>query len=101
MNLTTAVFLVEEKARAVRVEYDPDVTRNNNPSKLFKTVNPDLKKDDLVVVPTHTRHGFTVAKITDFCPNSSWRSPWLAARNAESLELNAATASALADAAGL
>jgi hypothetical protein len=65
MNLSTAVFLVEESARAVRVEYDPDVARNNNPSKLFKTVSPDLKKDDLVVVPTHTRHGFTVAKITE------------------------------------
>lgn len=65
MNLSAAVFLVEESARAVRVEYDPDTPRNNNPSKYFKTVSPDLKKDDLVVVPTHTRHGFTVAKIVE------------------------------------
>lgn len=65
MNLSTSIFLVNKSVRAVRVDYDPDNYKNTNPNKLFKTLDPDLKKDDYVVVPTHTRHGFTVAKVTE------------------------------------
>ena len=65
MNLSTAIFLVNKSVRAVRVDYDPDNFKNTNPNKLFKTLDPDLKKDDYVIVPTHTRHGFTVAKVTE------------------------------------
>lgn len=65
MNLSTAIMLVNDSVRAVRVEYDPDNYKNNSPNKLFKTLDPDLKKDDLVIVPTSTRHGFTIAKVTE------------------------------------
>ena len=65
MNLSTAIFLVNETVRAVRVEYDPEISKNNNPNKLFKTLDSTLAKDDLVIVPTHTRHGFTVAKVVE------------------------------------
>lgn len=64
MNLSTAIMLVNKSVRAMRVEYDPDNTRNNG-GVHFKTLDPDLKKDDLVVVPTSTRHGFTVCKIVE------------------------------------
>lgn len=65
MNLSTAIMLVNDSVRAVRVEYDPENAKNNNPNVLFKTLDPSLKKDDFVVVPTHTRHGFTVGKVMD------------------------------------
>lgn len=64
MNLTAAVMLFEENGvRPCRVEYDPDITRNNSPNKLFKCVDKTVKKDDLVIVQTNTRHGFTIAKV--------------------------------------
>lgn len=65
MNLSTAIMLVNKSVRSVRVEYDPDNKSNNNPNFHFKTLDPDLKVSDLVVVPTSTRHGFTVCKITE------------------------------------
>ena len=71
MNLTTAIFLVNKSVRSVRVTYDPDYAYKNNPDKLFKTLDPDIKKDDFVVVPTNTRHGYTVCRVeeTDFRVN--------------------------------
>lgn len=64
MNLSAAVMLFPENGvRPVKVEYDPDVARNNNPNVVFKTVDETLKVDDLVIVDTHTRHGYTVAKV--------------------------------------
>lgn len=63
MNLSASVMLVEDSIRPARVEYDPDTTRNNNPSKFFKCLDASIKKDDLVIVTTSTRHGMTVAKV--------------------------------------
>lgn len=65
MNLSTAIFLVNKAVRPVRVVYDPDNFKNNNPNKLFKTLDESLVKDDFVIVPTNTRHGFTVAKVEE------------------------------------
>lgn len=67
MNYSTAIFLVNDKARAVRVSYDPDVPKNNASNKFFKTFLPaeELEKGDYVVVPTNTRHGFTVGKVEE------------------------------------
>lgn len=65
MNLTAAVFLVNESVRALRVEYDPDNKYNNDTSRLYKTFDTTVSKGDLVVVPTNTRHGYTVAKVVD------------------------------------
>ncbi len=63
MNLSASVMLVEDSIRPVRVEYDPDIPKNNNPSKLFKCLDPTVAKGDLVIVTTHTRHKMTVAKV--------------------------------------
>lgn len=77
-------MLFDESVRPVRVEYDPDNKYNNQGAmkRLFKTIDPDLRKDDLVVVPTGTRHGFTIAKVTevgfivDFSSAEEW--DWIA-----------------------
>lgn len=65
MNLSTAIFLVNKAVRPVRVSYDPDVPKHNNPDKLFKTLDESLKVGDMVVVPTNTRHGMTVCKVEE------------------------------------
>lgn len=79
MNLSASIMLVDRKSvRPVKVEYDPDNKYNNNPMKFFKTIDLTIKVGDLVIVQTHTRHGFTVAKVTevdfpiDFYSNDEW-----------------------------
>lgn len=78
MNLSAAIMLVNKTVRPVRVEYDPDNKYNNNPMKVFKTIDPDIKKDDLVIVETHTRHGFTIARVleVDFAVDFHSSEPW-------------------------
>jgi hypothetical protein len=84
MNLSTAVFIVNEAVRAVKVEYDPENAKYNNQSKLFKTFDTTLAKDDYVVIPTGTRHGFTVVKIIDIDFQVDFHSPeefrWVAGK---------------------
>jgi len=65
MNLSAAVMLVNKAVRPLKVEYDPDTYKNNTFNKNFKTIDATLKKGDLVVVETHTRHGFTIGKVTE------------------------------------
>ena len=80
MNLSAAIMLFDETVRPVRVEYDPDNKYNNQGAmkRLFKTIDASIKKDDLVVVPTTTRHGFTIAKVTevDFVVDFSNAEEW-------------------------
>jgi hypothetical protein len=58
MNYTTAVFLINKHVRAVTACYEPD-----KPAELFKTLDPDIGVDDYVVVPTDTRHKFTICRV--------------------------------------
>jgi hypothetical protein len=58
MNFTTAVFLVNRDTRMVSVKYEPD-----GKLQRFKTLDPSIAVDDLVIVPTSTRFGFTVVKV--------------------------------------
>lgn len=60
MNYSTAVFLINNNVRAVKGTY-----QDGEGAVIFKTLDASIKKDDLVVVPTHTRHKFTVFKITE------------------------------------
>jgi hypothetical protein len=84
MNLTSAIMLVNKEVRPVRVSYDPDVPKHNDPNRLFKTLDPTLKKDDFVVVRTSTRHGFTVCKVTEIDFRVNFDSPqdydWIVGR---------------------
>lgn len=68
MNSSATVMLFEENGvRPVKVEYDPTGNQNRGAdfTHFFKCVDPTVKKDDLVVVTTNTRHGFTIAKVVD------------------------------------
>lgn len=66
MNLSAAIMLVRpDEVRPVRVEYDPDNKYNNNPMRVFKTVDPDIKVGDLVIAQTNTRHKFTIVKVSE------------------------------------
>lgn len=63
MNFSTAVFIINKDARAIVTEYDPENQRDKR--VLYKTLDPNIHKGDYVVVPTATRHGFTVVKVVD------------------------------------
>lgn len=65
MNLSASIMLVNKAVRPVRVEYDPDQWKNNSPDAVFMTFDATIKVDDLVIVPTHTRHGFTIVKVKE------------------------------------
>lgn len=84
MNLTSAIMLVNKAVRPVRVLYDPDVPKHNDPNRLFKTLDADLKVDDFVVVRTATRHGFTVARVSEIDFRVNFDSPqdydWIVAK---------------------
>lgn len=60
MNYTKAILIVDDNVKVVKVNYD-----SNNNDKYFKTLLMDLAKDDLVVIPTATRHNMTVGKIVE------------------------------------
>lgn len=69
MNYSTAVFLINKNVRCVMATYEVDTDPANDASKIkrtpFKTLDPDIVKGDLVVVPTNTRHGMTVVRVVE------------------------------------
>lgn len=62
MNNSTAVFLINDKVRAVYGTYEAG---DNAGKTLFKTFDQALRVGDFATVPTNTRHNMTVVKITD------------------------------------
>lgn len=62
MNNTTAVFLINDKVRAILATYEAG---DNAPKEYFKTFDASIKIGDLVNVTSETRHCFTVVKVTD------------------------------------
>ena len=70
MNYSTAVFVLNDNVRAIRAAYEkpenaPTGSPDANGGFVFKTLDHTIKKDDLVVVPTKTRFGFTICKVTE------------------------------------
>lgn len=85
MNYSSAVMLINENIRAVHVIYEPDQEgRSPQTRYTFKTLDKTLKVGDLVIVPTDTRHNFTVVQVSavdvevDF--ESSVQLKWLVGR---------------------
>lgn len=64
-NYSTAVMLFNENIRAIKVIYDTRENDKHQTSYMFKTVDPEIQKDDYVVIPTDTRHGFTVVQVEE------------------------------------
>ncbi len=66
MNYSTAVMLLNDNIRAVNVTYEPDESAYDTAKRtMYKTLDASLKVGDLVVVPTDTRHKFTIAKVDE------------------------------------
>lgn len=62
MNYSKAIFIINPNVRAMVGIYE---TGNGAKRESFKTLDMDIRVDDLVVVPTDSRHGFTVVKIIE------------------------------------
>ena len=72
MNYSTAIFIINDKVRAISATYEKEGfdgdgrPTSSKPSRIiFKTFDQSIKKDDLVIVPTKTRHGFTICKVVE------------------------------------
>lgn len=74
MNYSKEIFLINQNARSVMVVYD-EVNVPGNKKMMFKTLDASIKKDDLVVVPTTTRHNMTVCKVIDTDVDVDYDSP--------------------------
>lgn len=65
MNYSLAVFLMDEgnKCRGVLASYEVlSDGRGKKPFTFYKTFDPSIKVGDRLVVPTDTRHNFTVVR---------------------------------------
>lgn len=61
-NQSTAVFLINDKTRAILATYEEG---DNAPRTMFKTFDQSIDVDDLIIVPTGTRHRMTVCKVVE------------------------------------
>ena len=59
-NFTTAVFLINDHVRSIKASYE-----GAGPEEMFKTFDTTIVKDDILVVPSGTRHKFTTVKVTE------------------------------------
>ena len=60
MNRSLTVFLVDNTVKALRARYE-----EGGKEEIFKTFDDTIKKDDILVVESGTRHGFTTVKVTE------------------------------------
>lgn len=80
MNYSTSVFLINQKVRAISCNYEP----NERKITVYKSLDETIAAGDFVVVPTETRHRFTVARVVevdvdvDFDSNEQMN--WIVAR---------------------
>jgi hypothetical protein len=85
VNHSTAIFLFNDKVRAVLAIYEaPPAAGMPEPKKtMYKTLDPSVKVGDLVLVPSGTRHNVTVVKVTnigvDVDPESPTQVDWIIA----------------------
>lgn len=60
MNRSTTVFLVDSTVKALKARYE-----DGGKEEIFKTFDDTIKKDDILVVESGTRHGFTTVKVIE------------------------------------
>ena len=65
MHNSMLIFLVNDAARGILATYEIEEQSPKAKRVLFKTLDPNIVKDDYVVVPTDTRHGMTVVKVVE------------------------------------
>lgn len=59
MKSSHIVFLINDDVRAIEAKYE-----ETGKTEIFKTLDPTVQKDDMVVVESGTRWGMTVVKVT-------------------------------------
>lgn len=62
-NYSTAVMLFNENIRAIAVSYDPVEFERTKQTWVYKTLDQTVSEGDFVVIPTDTRHKFTVVRV--------------------------------------
>ncbi len=62
MNYSTAIFLINSRARAIMCTYE---VHDGASPYMLKTLDPSIKVDDYVIVPTDSRHKMTVVKVVE------------------------------------
>ncbi len=84
MNYSSAVMLINNNIRAVKVTYEPDTERDTKQRYIYKTLDKSLQNGDYVVVPTDTRHNLTVCQVdeinVDVDPDDSTPLKWIVAK---------------------
>ena len=69
-NFSKAILLFNKNIRAIVTIYDlepvPGVQSPKEPPRtIYKTLDPSIKKDDLVIIPTDTRYKMSVVKVVE------------------------------------
>lgn len=64
MDNSKIVFLINDQVRAVRAVYE-ETSNKTQQVYVFKTLDQTLAVDDLAVVESGTRHGFTIVKLIE------------------------------------
>jgi hypothetical protein len=86
MNYSTAIFIINDNVRAIAATYESDDRVDSATGKkipgpapriIFKTFDQSIKNDDLIIVPTKTRHGFTICKVAEVDIEIDLESPTL------------------------
>lgn len=69
MNYSTSIFLINKSVRAVKVSYEPEPGRPDEPKTgalyIFKTFDPTIVPKDLVIIPTDTRWFMTIGRVEE------------------------------------
>ena len=84
MNYSSAVMLINENIRAVKVVYEDEKESPNQPRVIYKTLDKSINVGDMVVVPTTTRLKMTVSKVVEVDVDVDFESgtelKWIVAR---------------------
>ena len=65
MNYSSAVMLINQNIRAIKVSYDLNSQGNPVGNYTFKTLDQTIDIGDIVVVPTDSRHNFTCVRVEE------------------------------------
>lgn len=83
MENSKIVFLINDQVRAVKAVYE-ETANVAQKVYVFKTMDNSIRKDDMLIVETNTRHGFTVVKCVETDVDVNFEDPtelkWVVAR---------------------
>lgn len=65
VHKSRTVFLISEDVRCVKGMYEPESVGHMPKVEEFKTFATDIVVDDIIVVQSGTRHGYTTVKVVE------------------------------------